>query len=205
MSLSYLKPEVEEDKKSPKPENLAALREALLSVMNGGGDTAPQRQEPVQQNHAPAPTQQVQPQQAVRYQSDATHTEQRDRESSPNHAPATHHAPMHTPSHPPVQKQEQTHAQPVQQKVNHGHTEQAHQPVQNQHRPAQAPHQQNHAVHPNHEQKQGSAHVNSNGGNTGGHRNTPGQGAPAEHKPVQNTAANVKEVTEDVLKDLFAE
>ncbi len=33
MSLSYLKPEVDEDKKTPKPENLAALREALLSVM----------------------------------------------------------------------------------------------------------------------------------------------------------------------------
>lgn len=38
MSLSYLRPEVEEDKKTPKPENLAALREALLSVMNSGGN-----------------------------------------------------------------------------------------------------------------------------------------------------------------------
>jgi hypothetical protein len=33
MSLSYLKPEDAEDKKTPKPENLAALREALLNVM----------------------------------------------------------------------------------------------------------------------------------------------------------------------------
>ncbi len=33
ISLSYLKPEVEEDKKVPNPENLAALRETLLAVM----------------------------------------------------------------------------------------------------------------------------------------------------------------------------
>ncbi len=42
MSLSYLKPEVEEDKKTPKPENLAALREALLTVMNSTGITTEQ-------------------------------------------------------------------------------------------------------------------------------------------------------------------
>jgi hypothetical protein len=44
MSLSYLKtePSVPKHEKVPKPENIAALREALLSVMKNEGITATQ-------------------------------------------------------------------------------------------------------------------------------------------------------------------
>lgn len=49
MSLSYLKPEVEEDKKVPKPENLAALRDALLTVMK----SSPAQEKPQQEPQAP--------------------------------------------------------------------------------------------------------------------------------------------------------
>ncbi|MBU3668632.1 MAG: type IV secretory system conjugative DNA transfer family protein [Candidatus Taylorbacteria bacterium] len=53
MSLSYLKPEVEEDKKAPKPENLSALRDALLSVMKSA--PASQQQEEVKTVEASKP------------------------------------------------------------------------------------------------------------------------------------------------------
>ncbi len=52
ISLSYLKepeePETKKDDKSPKPENIAALREALLSVMQSANtaDIAPSKKEP---------------------------------------------------------------------------------------------------------------------------------------------------------------
>ncbi len=56
MSLSYLKPaEPEKNDKAPKPENLAALREALLSVMQSGESAAPGAGAKAQEPAAAAP------------------------------------------------------------------------------------------------------------------------------------------------------
>ncbi len=95
MSLSYLKPEQEKkDNKAPKPENIAALREALLSVMG----TNPPAVE-LQQKDTSQPTN--------------THTHH-------GHNPDRQHIPMNTEKkeehshvvHPPIKKHNPSFNQP---------------------------------------------------------------------------------------------